>query len=277
MGLPLEDERRWSGSGGGRSWRGWCRPGTANSARRLIARRGPESRHARIRPQGDMKRLADGGVQQEELLVKGAAEHGRAWIKIVRLYFPRRTGLAAKNRYKSLTCTYKGQESSRSSAPRVPRRCLLGLNSGSSAGTSPAGNQFMPPELPQAKPEFYATAPHPHGEQYASYPAELSSLSQPDNRAYDPASEVCSPSSLLLRPAAGKDPQCLFASDYQAHATATTGAGCAADPTQLPAVNNALKTKLATIAPKEQQAVRVQPIEKCKLEEYFGPHSAGLS
>ncbi|KAJ7199663.1 hypothetical protein GGX14DRAFT_661632 [Mycena pura] len=43
------------------------------------------------------------------------------------------------------------------------------------------------------------------------------------------------------------------------------------------AVNNALKTKLATIAPKEQQAVRVQPIEKCKLEEYFGPHSAGLS
>ncbi|KAJ7215056.1 hypothetical protein GGX14DRAFT_542144 [Mycena pura] len=36
-------------------------------------------------------------------------------------------------------------------------------------------------------------------------------------------------------------------------------------------------TKLATIAPKEQQAVRVQPIEKCKLEEYFGPHSAGLS
>ncbi|KAJ7199054.1 hypothetical protein GGX14DRAFT_401688 [Mycena pura] len=40
---------------------------------------------------------------------------------------------------------------------------------------------------------------------------------------------------------------------------------------------DALFPHLATIAPKEQQAVRVQPIEKCKLEEYFGPHSAGLS
>ncbi|KAJ7210753.1 Homeodomain-like protein, partial [Mycena pura] len=36
--------------------------------------------------------------EQEELLVKGVAEHGKAWTKIVQLYFPRRTGLAAKNR-----------------------------------------------------------------------------------------------------------------------------------------------------------------------------------
>lgn len=94
-------------------------------------------------------------------------------------------------------------------------------------------------------------APQPHGEQQARYPAELSPPSQPDNRAYDLASEMCYPSlwslplaagdayseqdySLLYRPAAGQDAQCLFASYYPAHATATAGAGCqcTADPTE---------------------------------------------
>ncbi|KZO91179.1 hypothetical protein CALVIDRAFT_521914 [Calocera viscosa TUFC12733] len=36
--------------------------------------------------------------EEDALLAKGVKKHGRAWAQIVRLYLPRRTGLAAKNR-----------------------------------------------------------------------------------------------------------------------------------------------------------------------------------
>lgn len=39
----------------------------------------------------------------DELLLRAVSEHGKVWTKIVKTYFPGRTGLSAKNRYNSIT------------------------------------------------------------------------------------------------------------------------------------------------------------------------------
>ncbi|KAK0196045.1 Homeodomain-like protein [Armillaria mellea] len=39
----------------------------------------------------------------DALLLKAVSEHGKVWTKIVKTYFPGRTGLSAKNRYNSIT------------------------------------------------------------------------------------------------------------------------------------------------------------------------------
>jgi hypothetical protein len=36
---------------------------------------------------------------QDEMLLRAVNEHGKVWTKIVKTYFPGRTGLSAKNRY----------------------------------------------------------------------------------------------------------------------------------------------------------------------------------
>ncbi|KAF8910437.1 hypothetical protein CPB84DRAFT_1743312 [Gymnopilus junonius] len=41
--------------------------------------------------------------EADELLLRAVAEHGKVWTKIVKTYFPGRTGLSAKNRYNSIT------------------------------------------------------------------------------------------------------------------------------------------------------------------------------
>ncbi|KXN82675.1 Transcriptional activator Myb [Leucoagaricus sp. SymC.cos] len=41
--------------------------------------------------------------ESDELLLQAVNEHGKVWTKIVKTYFPGRTGLSAKNRYNSIT------------------------------------------------------------------------------------------------------------------------------------------------------------------------------
>ncbi|KAF8625239.1 hypothetical protein AX17_006905 [Amanita inopinata Kibby_2008] len=41
--------------------------------------------------------------ESDEMLLKAVNEHGKVWTKIVKTYFPGRTGLSAKNRYNSIT------------------------------------------------------------------------------------------------------------------------------------------------------------------------------
>ncbi|KAG6832744.1 hypothetical protein H0H87_000593 [Tephrocybe sp. NHM501043] len=41
--------------------------------------------------------------EADELLLQAVNEHGKVWTKIVKTYFPGRTGLSAKNRYNSIT------------------------------------------------------------------------------------------------------------------------------------------------------------------------------
>jgi Myb-like DNA-binding domain len=38
---------------------------------------------------------------QDEILLRAVEEHGKVWTKIVKTYFPGRTGLSAKNRFVS--------------------------------------------------------------------------------------------------------------------------------------------------------------------------------
>ncbi|KAF9562575.1 hypothetical protein CPC08DRAFT_373067 [Agrocybe pediades] len=52
---------------------------------------------------------------EDSMLVKAVAEHGKVWTKIVKTYFPGRTGLSAKNRYNSITRF-------QSDVARAPRR-----------------------------------------------------------------------------------------------------------------------------------------------------------
>ncbi|KAF9037611.1 hypothetical protein BJ165DRAFT_1416881 [Panaeolus papilionaceus] len=42
-------------------------------------------------------------AEADELLLRAVTEHGKVWTKIVKTYFPGRTGLSAKNRYNSIT------------------------------------------------------------------------------------------------------------------------------------------------------------------------------
>ncbi|EAU83258.1 hypothetical protein CC1G_11894 [Coprinopsis cinerea okayama7 len=41
--------------------------------------------------------------EADEILLRAVEEHGKVWTKIVKTYFPGRTGLSAKNRYNSIT------------------------------------------------------------------------------------------------------------------------------------------------------------------------------
>ncbi|KAJ7153820.1 hypothetical protein C8R46DRAFT_1228115 [Mycena filopes] len=54
-------------------------------------------------------------AEADEILIKAVNEHGKVWTKIVQNYFPGRTGLAAKNRYNSIT---RSEDSTRSSSRR---------------------------------------------------------------------------------------------------------------------------------------------------------------
>jgi len=51
----------------------------------------------RLRNKVSKKMYAD-IVDKDETLMRAVQEHGRLWTKIVNLYFPGKTGLAAKNR-----------------------------------------------------------------------------------------------------------------------------------------------------------------------------------
>ncbi|KAK7461380.1 hypothetical protein VKT23_008557 [Stygiomarasmius scandens] len=79
-------------------------------------------------------------TEADALLVKAVREHGKFWTKIVKMYFPGRTGLSAKNRYNSIT-RYMGINSGtiRCRSPSTPTSPFIhprGSVSSSSASTS---------------------------------------------------------------------------------------------------------------------------------------------
>ncbi|KAJ7041814.1 hypothetical protein C8F04DRAFT_1031195 [Mycena alexandri] len=98
-------------------------------------------------------------AETDDMLIKAVNEHGKVWTKIVGLYFPGRTGLAAKNRYNSIT---RSEESTRSSSRRRH---------------SPDSSPSPPREMDQ----YYD---NPHSNQYSG-----SSMSQPGYPAMSPPSQ----------------------------------------------------------------------------------------
>ncbi|KAK0430430.1 Homeodomain-like protein [Armillaria borealis] len=95
----------------------------------------------------------------DALLLKAVSEHGKVWTKIVKTYFPGRTGLSAKNRYNSITRgnidSRRSQGHSVSASGPVPY-----VQNVQPPSTSPSGpvvvHMALPPvPIPQLPPAMY--------------------------------------------------------------------------------------------------------------------------
>ncbi|KAG5645097.1 hypothetical protein DXG03_006911 [Asterophora parasitica] len=94
--------------------------------------------------------------EADELLLQAVNEHGKVWTKIVKTYFPGRTGLSAKNRYNSITRF--NVDPSRSSRSRRKTPDLLPYishrksesSSSSSSSVSPSTPSIPIPEMPHS-------------------------------------------------------------------------------------------------------------------------------
>ncbi|KAM6490717.1 hypothetical protein JOM56_014060 [Amanita muscaria] len=102
--------------------------------------------------------------EADQMLVDAVEEHGKVWTKIVKTYFPGRTGLSAKNRYNSIM-----RYNSDPSRCRARRRSLDGaqqfmksrLRPASPASLSPASSSCTTPS-PIATPiTLYSVAESP--------------------------------------------------------------------------------------------------------------------
>ncbi|KAG7089026.1 hypothetical protein E1B28_010737 [Marasmius oreades] len=86
--------------------------------------------------------------EQDGLLVNAVNEHGKLWTKIVKTYFPGRTGLSAKNRYNSIT-RFNRDSSRTRRRPSSVRRKSESVSSCSSS-VSPVTPSAPIPDLPGA-------------------------------------------------------------------------------------------------------------------------------
>ncbi|KAJ7767546.1 hypothetical protein B0H14DRAFT_3509808 [Mycena olivaceomarginata] len=96
-------------------------------------------------------------AEADELLIQAVNKHGKLWTKIVQMYFPGRTGLAAKNRYNSIT---RSEESSsrRRHSPESSPSPPLELDTSDAYYSSHSRSQSMsqPGQL-----RGYPSIPHP--------------------------------------------------------------------------------------------------------------------
>lgn len=105
-------------------------------------------------------------AEADEILIQAVNEHGKVWTKIVQMYFPGRTGLAAKNRYNSIT---RSEGSSREFSNRRPSRSPSNdpdaepyyRNPPSRGSTS--GSMPHPEHRRWSHPSAYSSIPHPGG------------------------------------------------------------------------------------------------------------------
>ncbi|KAF9259396.1 hypothetical protein L218DRAFT_933790 [Marasmius fiardii PR-910] len=84
--------------------------------------------------------------EQDTLLINAVNEHGKLWTKIVKTYFPGRTGLSAKNRYNSIT-RFNRDSSRTRRRPSTVRRKSESVSSCSSS-VSPVTPSAPIPDLP---------------------------------------------------------------------------------------------------------------------------------
>lgn len=93
--------------------------------------------------------------EADKLLLRAVAEHGKVWTKIVKTYFPGRTGLSAKNRFNSINRF--NSDLSRSARPRRRSTDLQHYHMtrksesvSSSSSASPSSPPMCLPSLPQS-------------------------------------------------------------------------------------------------------------------------------
>ncbi|KAL1744687.1 hypothetical protein HDZ31DRAFT_82455 [Schizophyllum fasciatum] len=116
---------------------------------------------------------------QDDLLIRAVNEHGKVWTKIVKTYFPGRTGLAAKNRYNSIT-RFVSSSSTRprrdSAAPYERRKSVSSVASAGNASPPSTSSPMMPTNPEEGTPllaSCIALKPEP------SWSDHLPSLSTP--------------------------------------------------------------------------------------------------
>ncbi|KAF5326668.1 hypothetical protein D9619_004002 [Psilocybe cf. subviscida] len=96
--------------------------------------------------------------EADELLLRAVSEHGKVWTKIVKTYFPGRTGLSAKNRYNSITRF--NSDLSRSARPR--RKSEAGQYAMHRKAESVSSSSSGSPDTPNSSlPYITTTFPSP--------------------------------------------------------------------------------------------------------------------
>ncbi|KAF5332969.1 hypothetical protein D9758_008194 [Tetrapyrgos nigripes] len=122
-------------------------------------------------------------LEEDALLLKAVQEQGNVWTKIVKTYFPGRTGLAAKNRYNSIIrfTTDSRVARRKTSSTRKPRRISDPPSTLSESVASPSTSESsLFPDEPSPTPSGIST-PSPLS------PCELS----PDlNSLWPPSNDV---------------------------------------------------------------------------------------
>ena len=100
----------------------------------------------------------------DEILLRAVEEHGKVWTKIVKTYFPGRTGLSAKNRYNSITRFNHDSSRSRSRRKSVDNGPYFSSRKGDSASSSSSASPSTPaaglPGLQSPPLPFSLTSSH---------------------------------------------------------------------------------------------------------------------
>ncbi|TRM64818.1 hypothetical protein BD626DRAFT_400019 [Schizophyllum amplum] len=118
---------------------------------------------------------------QDDLLIRAVNEHGKVWTKIVKTYFPGRTGLSAKNRYNSVTRFVSTSAAARPRRDSVaPYERRKSVSSASSALDHASPSSTASPMIPSdALPSATPLIPSMSLQSDLSWADQLSSLSTP--------------------------------------------------------------------------------------------------
>ncbi|KAK7006349.1 hypothetical protein R3P38DRAFT_1707026 [Favolaschia claudopus] len=120
-------------------------------------------------------------AEADDLLIRAVNDHGKVWTKIVQMYFPGRTGLAAKNRYNSIT---RAEDSSRGSSRRRH---------------SPDSSPSPPFDLDEPEPYYSHRISTSYKRQSMSHPGRISGYPSSGTRGR-PQSGGCSMSGFEIAP-----------------------------------------------------------------------------
>ncbi|TFK36742.1 hypothetical protein BDQ12DRAFT_654112 [Crucibulum laeve] len=133
-------------------------------------------------------------AEADDLLLQAVNEHGKVWTKIVKTYFPGRTGLSAKNRYNSITRF--NADSGRAARPRrkstdgspysVDGRKTESVSSSSSSSSASPSTPNMP--LPPPFPSSLNAAQLAYSFDALSEWSSSSSMTMEDMQCFSPSS-----------------------------------------------------------------------------------------
>ncbi|KAF8651885.1 hypothetical protein AX16_004619 [Volvariella volvacea WC 439] len=90
--------------------------------------------------------------EADELLIQAVNQHGKVWTKIVKTYFPGRTGLSAKNRYNSIT-RFGAENSRQRNRRKTPESAPYPVHDSSRSDASSSSPRTSSPSSSVRTPE----------------------------------------------------------------------------------------------------------------------------